>query len=790
MKISYNVLRQYIPDIASPEKVAQDLIMHCAEIESIEYESHQYDNIVYGIIKDIQSHNNADSLSVCMVDIWENENVQIVCGASNLSVWQAVAVAKIWAQVVWHGVWDPIVMKETKIRGVESFWMICASEEIWLKDEFPALWEKEILDISHIASKAWTPLAEVLQKNTITLEIDNKAINHRPDLFSHIWVAREVAAISKKDFHFSFPTQEICQSEKQVPLENNISQYVQRYIACHVTWVKNSESPENIKQVLKSHNITSKWILVDLTNYSLYLYGQPTHCFDADTIVWNIHIRFASPWEQLEALNDKTYQLDENDIVIADDAWVIALWWIIWWKRTAVWENTKNIIIESAHFHHAYVRKTGKRLGIRTDALNVFEKNISLELQEHGVACIIQELKKIFPQAQVQGYTDMNIDQVKQKKVPCNIDQINRLIGSNYTKIEILGILARLGIVYEDNTFVIPFWRTDIEQLADISEEIARIQWYDTIQKTIPTLQTWAIKQDKKYLAKRDLRNFLVARWYYDMYSYAFVNQKLMEKCLWDTANCVSLKNSLSEELSHMRPSIIPLLMQALENNARDYTNLKLFEIEKIYKQEQLNIIEELAWSMVIYNSQEENLYSTAFHELQDSLKKIWIWEFEVKKSKNIPQFLHPWRSAEIIIQGKSVWYIWEIHPKVMKNFSLLGRAACIEIQVDAIIDYTYRDPNIEELSNYQANTFDITFVVEKQKAGSEIQAIIKKCHPFIKNVDLFDIYESDEKIPGKRALSFSVGIQSMDETLDDAFKNTIIKLIIQEVEKAWGILR
>lgn len=202
MKVSYKVLKQYIPDIPSPEQVAQDLIMHTAEVEAIHSGKDAFDNMVYGKIISVAPHENADNLRVCMVDIGENEHSQIVCGGSNLEIGQGVAVAKIGASVVWHGQGDPVVMKKTAIRGVESSGMICASEEIGLKEEFPAKDEKEILDLSSYNAKPGTPLAELLGKDDVILEIDNKAINHRPDLFSHIGVAREICAIHGKTLKY------------------------------------------------------------------------------------------------------------------------------------------------------------------------------------------------------------------------------------------------------------------------------------------------------------------------------------------------------------------------------------------------------------------------------------------------------------------------------------------------------------------------------------------------------------------------------------------------------------
>jgi phenylalanyl-tRNA synthetase beta chain len=215
-------------------------------------------------------------------------------------------------------------MKKTAIRGIDSYGMICASEEIKLKDEFPAATETEILDLSYLNAKAGTNLAELLGKDDVVLEIDNKAINHRPDLFSHIGIAREIEAISGKKLGYMM-TRTDFSTLPDLGIKNDIPQSVKRYMGLKVSGVQNIESPDYIKDVLASHDIEPKGILVDITNYSLYLYGQPTHCFDADKVTGSIHIRFAKQGEEFTALNDKSYKLSPSDIVIADEVSILAL---------------------------------------------------------------------------------------------------------------------------------------------------------------------------------------------------------------------------------------------------------------------------------------------------------------------------------------------------------------------------------------------------------------------------------------------------------------------------------
>lgn len=612
---------------------------------------------MYGKILSVEAHPNADSLRVCMVDIGELESSQIVCGGSNLAIGQGVAVAKIGASVLWHGQGEPVIMKKTAIRGVDSSGMICAAEEIGLKDEFPAKDEKEIVDLSHIDAKPGTNLAEVLGKDDVILEIDNKAINHRPDLFSHIGVAREVAAISGKKLDYTMASKDFSHLEV-LPMKNDIPHIVKRYMGLKVSGVANIASPDYVLEVLHSHGIVSKGLLVDITNYSLYLYGQPTHCFDAAKVTGNIHIRFAQQDETFHALNGKSYTLSPSDMVIADEVSVLALGGVIGGKESAVSETTTDIIIESAWFDQAIIRKTGKRLGLRTDSLNVFEKDLVASIRETGPSLIIQELQKNIPNLKLEAFGDIYPEPQAQTYIDYDLDFICRLIGKNYSSSQALEILARVGIEEKDGILAVPLWRKDLNTKADIAEEIARLDGYQNIAMTVPRVQLGAVTQKPLYKAKRDIRNFLVARGFFEMYTYSFVNEALMQKALSSTKNLVTLKNALSEELSHMRGSLIPNLLQALEDNKAEYKNIKVFECEKVFiKQDAHSISEHYEFS-----SLEQIPQDLAYYEVQNTLKdlfsKIGVLNWSFQKAKNTPHFAHTGRTSEVLVRGKVLGYI------------------------------------------------------------------------------------------------------------------------------------
>ena len=316
MKISYKILQSYLPYLESSEKTAQKLIMHTAEVEEIIVESpHLKDVYIWEIISCIK-HSESEKLHICQVSVC-GEIKQIICWASNVRVGWKVAVAQVWARLA-----PDFVISKTKIRGEISEWMICSLDELWLIQERQSwIWELPI------DAPLWVNIRDFLWKNDEILEIDNKAINHRPDMFSYMWVLREMATIYGKNIWIEYKNMDFSWFPK-LTAKNEIPTLVKRYSLLKISQVKNIPSRNEIKTIIEASWHSVKWLLVDLSNYSLYFYWQPAHIFDADSIEWNITVRFAKTWEFLEALDDKTYPLSEKDIVIADDKKILALGWM------------------------------------------------------------------------------------------------------------------------------------------------------------------------------------------------------------------------------------------------------------------------------------------------------------------------------------------------------------------------------------------------------------------------------------------------------------------------------
>ncbi len=778
MKISYKVLQKYVDDLKTVWEVAEDLVMHTAEVEDIILEWSHLEKVFVWEVLTCEKHPDSEKLNCTTVKV-HDEIHPIVCGAHNVEAGIKVPVAVCGAQLA-----PDFVIQKTKIRWETSRGMICSEDELWLVEERQE-W------IMQLPSDAPLNICmrDYLGKNDAILEIDNKAINHRPDLFSHIWIIREVHAIDWKSFDFEYENRDFS-SLKDLGIENQIPNEVKRYIWLKIENVANTETPEYIKQVLGSAEVASKWLLIDISNYSLYLYWQPTHCFDADKIKWNIVIRYAQDWEKFVALDDKEHELKSSDIVIADEEKVLALGWIIWWKDSAVTDETKNIIVEWAHFEQATIRQTWKRLWIRTDSLNVFEKDIVTDMPIRWVSLIATELEKNLWWLKITEFSDVYPEKQKIITIDFDLNYINNIIWKNYAEKEAIGILENLWIKHDSWVLLIPFWRKDLNFKSDIAEEIARIDWYDNIESTVPRINLWAVIQNKIYKLKNDARNYFTSKWWYDMYTYSFVNKELMEKTLWSTEKLVPMKNALSEELTHLRWSLIPNLLLSLEKNIREYDNMKLFELEKVFTRKDTTVNEyySLAW---VELSNDNIAYYNIQNTISDLFKTIWVQNYMYNICNEVPNYAHPGRTASIIVRWQEVWTIWEIHPKVAKNFDVNSRIAYFEINAEKLENALYSIIKAKDVSSFQENNFDLSFVVDKKTKAKDIFTSIEKTNPnLITKVELTDIYEDEDKLPWQRSLSYKVYIQSMTETLDDKIKNELISEIVKKVEKKWWSLR
>ena len=548
MKLSLSWIKDFvnIPEDMDMKQLAYDLTMDTVEVEDVEYLADRFDHMVVGVIEDIEPHPNADKLRVCKVDIGDGEIKDIVCGGINLEKGMRVAVSCPGAIVRWHGEGEPVEIKKSKLRGVASYGMICASDEIGLGDLFPASQEAEILDLSAFDVPAGTTLADALDLNDVLLEIDNKSMTNRPDLWGHYGIAREIAAL------YNLPLAEIKPFETDVQSDFNVEiadpDRCPRYIGVEMSGVNVKEAPYQMQSRIWKVGMRPINALVDITNYVMLATGNPTHAFDADNISDHIVVRHAAENEKLLLLNDKELSLCTDDLVITDSEGPVALAGVMGGAKDSILPKTERVILEVANFEAAGIRRTALRYDNRTEASSRYEKAIDPERCDQALALSMQYFKELYPEMKVIGYCDKYVKKLKRAEIDVNLVWLEKRLGKHLTNDEIQGKLEKLGfdvqINGEDMHVIAPTWRStgDISIKDDVMEEVARMYGYDNFEPTsFTTTFDSAINQKDQDLV-RNMKEFLAIRCgMQEIYTYPWVNDVYLNAIMQTTEGMLRL---------------------------------------------------------------------------------------------------------------------------------------------------------------------------------------------------------------------------------------------------------
>ena len=574
MKLSLSWIRDYvkIPEDIDLKKLAYDLTMSTVEVEDVEDLARRFDNMVVGVIEKIEPHPNADKLRVCSVDIGDGELKTIVCGGINLTEGMRVAVSCPGAVVRWHGEGEPVVIKNSKLRGVASYGMICASDEIGLGDLFPASQEAEILDLSAFEVPAGTPLADALDMNDVLLEIDNKSMTNRPDLWGHYGIARELAAL------YNLPLAEIKPFHTDVQSDFHVEiaepDRCRRYIGVEMSGLEVKPSPYWMQSRIWKVGMRPINALVDITNYVMLATGNPTHAFDADNITDHIVVRHAEEGEKLVLLNEKELDLCTDDLVITDSEGPVALAGVMGGAKDSILPDTKRVILEVANFEAAGIRRTALRYDTRTEASARYEKAIDPERCDQALALSMQYFQELYPGVQVTGYCDNYVNKLERAQIDVDLGWLAKRLGKNLSNDVIQAKLELLGFdvqIEGGNMHVTaPSWRStgDISIKDDVMEEVARLYGYDNFEATsFTTTFEGAINQKKEDLI-RNIKEYLAIRCgLQEVYTYPWMNDTFVNAVLQSMDGILKLSTPPAPDLSHIRSSLLPNLCEAVVKN-------------------------------------------------------------------------------------------------------------------------------------------------------------------------------------------------------------------------------
>ncbi len=823
MLISYNWLKEFVnlPDSLSPEEVALKLTMSTVEVEGVKKQGAGLEGIVVGKVIFEEKHPNADKLKVCKVDIG-SEQVQVVCGGSNVREGMLVALGKVGAKVKWHGEGELVELKPTTIRGVESFGMICASTEIGLGEMFPLKSEKEILDVTDFVRSRYPnnpdlqigkQLSEVLGLDDVIFEIDNKSVTNRPDLWGHYGIAREVAALFKHKLK-DYKAKEIKKLKgiKEIDLKIKIEdkENCLRYIGAMVGGIKIAPSPKWMQEKLTACGVRPINNIVDITNYVTLELGRPSHAFDRrnmkdDTII----VRRAKQGEKFTTLDGQEREMTDQMCMVCDAERAVDLGGIMGGLNSEIKEYTTEIILELANFNPANIRRTANALGLRTEAAVRFEKGLPPYLAEVGMWRIINLIKELIPGAYLMSkIVDVNYQKEHSRKIELPMEFLDKKVGVKIEKKTVIDILQRLGFVVKAKKNVlsvaVPLWRPakDISIPEDLVEEVARIYGYDNIKTELPMFSITPPEQNKLRLLERKIKNLLALEHNFtEVYNYSFVSPITIEKLGIDSADLIELDNPVAKDRPYLRVSLLPCLLENTEKNAHFADNIHLFEVGKIFEKnkpgmrvkensDELLPAQPTHLGLAYAEKGVDNPFYTLSEATISALKQVGCVAELKPATGELGKFIHPGRQAQVLVNGVGIGAICEVSPSSAERLGLEARVAVAELDLDALLPFVNDNTQYHKISQYPSIVRDIAFVIDKKVQHADIVSALQAVDPLIRSIELFDVFSGANIDDGKKSLAYHITYRSDDKTLESGEVDVIDGSVVGVVEKMGGKVR
>ena len=808
MKLSLNWIKDYVklPDDMDLKQLAFDLTMSTVEVEGVKELTRQFDGIVVGKICEVLPHPNADKLRICKVDIADGEIHDIVCGGSNLEAGMLVVVACPGSYVRWHGEGEPVEIKNTKLRGVPSFGMICASVEVGLADLFPVSDDHEIMDLTSFGFEAGTPLAKALDLDDIILEIDNKSMTNRPDLWGHYGIAREISALYDlplvKIEEYTAPT-----DAEPFPIEIKDIDRCPRYIGARIEGVSVKPAPFEMQSRIWRVGMRPINALVDISNYVMLALGQPTHVFDADNISDGITVRRADKGEELLLLNGKSLELSEDDLVIADSESAVALAGVMGGAKDSVLPTTQSVILEVANFESTGVRRTALRYDNRTEASSRYEKAVDPERCDLALSMTMHLFSELYPETRVTAFTDKYEKKLVQKEIDVEISWLERRLGKKISNEE---LSAKLGLLGFDVSFsgtsihiTVPTWRStgDVGIKADIMEEVARMYGYENFEPTpIVTSFEGAINQLDVDLVRK-IKEYLAIRCnMQEIFTYPWMQDELVAAIIGDTTGILKLSTPPSPTESCIRSTLLPNICGAVAKNERFYSEFAIFEEAQIFKDENYTSPYD---ARELLPTQERHIAGAVAGDA-NKVKDIFL---RAKGAvENMSRYTHMEafsfrREQKPSWADETVWLNIYLGNEKIGDLALLSKKASLacgiknlatvlfEINTDALKPFRSRTNGYERINEYPLIEYDVSMLFDVNTKWADIKAVAlkkKNKESFLFDVAFVDEYKGAQVPDGMKSVTLRLTIGSDEKTLNaneiEACANSVLKILSKEL--------
>jgi len=795
MKLNRNWLHEDFVDLShvSDKEYVDKLTVFGQKVETYERMDAEIKNVVVGKVTSIVRHENSDHMWVCQVDVGKEELVQIVTGAQNVHEGDLVPAAL-------HNSYLPggIHITKGKLRGVKSNGMLCSFAELGLtQNDLPGAYADGIWILNDEDCKPGDDINLVIGNDDTV--VDFEITNNRPDCYSIIGLARESAAAFGMQMKHHEPVVKGSDAGSifdHLDVEVPATELCNRYSSRMVANVKIGPSPKWLRQRLRANGVRPINNIVDITNYVMLEYGQPMHAFDYRYVAsGKIVVREAEEGETLTTLDGTVRNLKAGMLVIADDTKAIGLAGIMGGENSEIMDDTTMVVFESANFNGTSIRQTALALGMRTEASGKFEKHLDPMMTVPAVerACELVEL------LECGDVLDGTIDVInyvpEPKTLPLEVDKINRLLGTEISKEEMVRYLDLLEVPVEGDTVLVPSFRPDLNLMADLAEEVGRSYGYNEIPTTaFKTSTQGGYSAEMKLETKAG--TLCRGLGYSEIITYSFVSPAIFDQIRIPAdsslRNALKIQNPLGEDTSIMRTIALPSMMDILSrNNAYHNKSVKLYEVAKIYLPVEGEALPQEPKMLVLGTFGANENFFTLKGEIEAVFAGLRLKKASYAAVKNNPSY-HPGRCAAISIDGMEVGVMGQVHPLVAKNYGIDVDVYCAEINFTKLLDCQLPDATYTPLPKYPSVTRDLSLICNEAVTVADIETVITgAAGKLLRGVKLFDIYRGVGVPEGKKSMAFSLELRADDRTLTDTDSEAVVAKVLSALkEKLDAILR
>ena len=799
MRTSLEWIRSMVPELSCTAQEYMDaMTLSGSKVEGYEELDADLEKIVIGQIEKIEKHPDADKLIICQVNVGTGENIQIVTGAPNVKEGDKVPVVLDGGRVA--GGHDGkktqggVKIKKGKLRGVESFGMMCSIEELGsTKDMYPEAPEYGIYIFPEDAVVGADAVEALGLHNSV---FEYEITSNRVDCFGIIGLAREAAATFRKEFHPPVVTatgnNEDVNDYVKVSVED--TKLCPRYTARVVKNIKIAPSPEWMQRRLAAQGIRPINNIVDITNYVMEEYGQPMHAYDLDTIAGHqIVVKRAEKGQKFVTLDGQERTMDDSVLMICDGEKAIGIAGIMGGENSMITDDVKTMLFEAACFDGTNIRLSSKKVGLRTDASGKFEKGLDPNNAIEAMNRACQLIEELGAGEVVGGVVDVYTTVKEGRNIPFEPEKYNRLLGTDIAPETMLDYFKMLDLGYdkEKNEILVPSWRQDLECDADIAEEVARFYGYDKIPTSLPSGEATTGKLSFKLRVEKLARDIAEFCGFSQAMTYSFESPKVFDKLLLPADSplreTVVITNPLGEDFSIMRTvSLNGMLASLATNYNRRNQNVRLYELGNIYLPKQTPVTElpeeRMQFTLGMYGEGDFYTMKGVVEELFDKLGMHEKAEYDPSDKKS---FLHPGRQADIVYHGNVIGYLGEIHPTVAANYAIKERVYVAVLDMPYVVEYASFDRKYRGIAKFPAVTRDLSMVVPKEVLAGDIEKVFdEKGGQYLESYALFDIYEGAQIKRDYKSIAYTLTFRAQDKTLEDADIQNAMNKILKKLEE------